>query len=754
LVTKTPIAPKATSAALPFPVLASKLSPTLGRPGIVSRATLLDRLVASAATPVVAICAPAGYGKTVLAAEWAKRDPRPFVWLSIDDHDNDPAVLLTYLAVGLDQVEPINPAVLGALASRGASMARTVVPRLGAALSSKALPVVVVLDDAHLLHDQEGLDAVAVLVDHLPPGSQLAVASRGEPPLPVGRWRAAGRLAEFGPGDLAMDHHEAGLLLRAARLELPDGEVAELTRRTEGWPMALYLAALSIKAQHPRIGAGVRLSGRDRFLVEYLQSALLSRLSPTEVRFLTRTAVLDRLSGPLCDAVLGTTGSAAVLASLERSNLLVVPLDRQREWYRYHPLFRELLRGDLERHEPELVRELTLRAARWCADNELPEAAVGYAMDAGDAELVARGVEQVAIAVYRSGRLATVQRWFNWFDDHALLQRYPAVAVIGSWVQALGGHAAAAERWADAAEQGSYEGMLPDGSASIEGWRALLRAKLCRHGINQMRTDAELALTLLPVGSLWRGPAQLLLGISHLLAGDLGVADDCLAHAVEVAEEAGATVAATVALAERAILAIGRQDWQDAETLVEQGRSLVGKAHLEDCATSIVVYAAAARVAIHHGKVGQCGQDLARAQQLRPQATHALPYYAVQARLELIRAYLALTDVAGARTVLREVDDLLRWRPRLGTLPDQANQLRTQLDSIRGDAIGASSLTMAELRLLPLLPTHHSFREIGEHLQLSRHTVKTQALSVYRKLGVSSRNEAIQRARSLGLLAA
>jgi LuxR family transcriptional regulator, maltose regulon positive regulatory protein len=741
-------------AAPSFPVLEAKLTPPFERPGMVSRVDLLDQLEASAATPVVTICAPAGYGKTVLAAEWAKRDPRPFVWLSIDRHDNDPAVLLTYMAVGLDRVEPIDPAVMGALASRGASIAQTVVPRLGAALSGKALPVVVVLDDVHLLDDREGLDAVAVLVDHLPPGSQLAVTSRGEPPLPVARWRAEGRLAEFGPGDLAMGPLEADLLLRAARVELPDADVAELTWRTEGWPVALYLAALSIKAQHPRNGAGVGQSGRDRFLVDYLQSVLLSRLSPTEVQFLTRTAVLDRLSGPLCDAVLGTTGSAAVLASLERSNLLVVPLDRQREWYRYHQLFRELLRGQLERHQPALVRELTRRAARWCQHHGLPEAAIDYAMDAGDADQVARGVEQLAIGVYRSGRLATVQRWFDWFDDHGLIQQYPAVAVIGAWVQALGGHAAAAERWADAAERGSYQGTLPDGSASIDGWRALLRAKLCRHGVKQMRADAELALTLLPVGSLWRAPAQLLLAISHLLAGDLDLADGLLAQAVEVAEDAGATVAATVALAERAILAIGRQDWHDAETLVEQARSLVGKAHLEACVTSVVVYAAAARVAIHHGKVDQAERDLARAKQLRPQATHALPYYAVQARLELIRAHLALSDLAGARTVLREVDDLLRWRPRLGTLPQHATQLRSQLDHIRADAIGASSLTMAEQRLLPLLSTHHSFREIGQRLHISHHTVKTQAMSIYRKLGVSSRSQAIQRARGLGLLAA
>jgi LuxR family transcriptional regulator, maltose regulon positive regulatory protein len=740
-------------AAPSFPIVESKLTPAPTRPGIVSRVRLLDWLEASAATPVVAICAPAGYGKTMLAAEWAKRDPRPFVWLSIDRHDNDPAVLLAYLAVGLDRVEPIDPAVMGTLACRGVSISQTVLPRLGAALASKALPVVLVLDDVHLLQDQQGLDALAVLVDHLPAGSQLVVTSRGEPPLPVARWRAEGRLAELGPGELAMSPGEAGSLLGAAGVELADSEVAELTRRAEGWPVALYLAALAHKAAGQQGTAGFAFTGDDRFLADYLHAELLAHLPTERVAFLTRTAVLDRLSGPLCDAILETTGSAEMLESLERSNLLVVPLDRQRDWYRYHPLFRELLRGQLERHEPELVRELTLRAARWCQHHGLLEGAIGYAMDAGDADLAARGVEQATIGVYRSGRLATVQRWFDWFDDHGLIQQYPAVAVLGAWVQALDGHAAAAERWADAAERGSYAGMLPDGSASVEGWRALLRAKLCRHGVRQMRADAELALTLLPVGSLWRAPATLLLGISHLLAGDPGVADRLVAEAVQVAQDSGATVAASVALAERAILAIGRQDWRAAESLVNQARSVVASARLEECVTSLVVYAASARVAIQHGDLEQAGQDLARARQLRPLATHALPYYAVQARLELTRAYIALTDLAAARGVLREVDELLRWRPDLGTLAHQAGQLRSHLDQVRGEAIGTAPLSTAELRLLPLLATHLTFREIGQRLYVSQHTVKTQAMSIYRKLGATSRGQAVQRVQEIGLLA-
>jgi len=180
---------------------------------------------------------------------------------------------------------------------------------------------------------------------------------------------------------------------------------------------------------------------------------------------------------------------------------------------------------------------------------------------------------------------------------------------------------------------------------------------------------------------------------------------------------------------------------------------VVATAHLEECVTSLVLYAAGARVAVHHGRLDQAEQDLARAQQLRPQATHALPYYAVQARLELTRAYLALTDMAAARRVLGEVDDLLRWRPDLGTLPHQAGRLRSQLDRARGDVIGAAPLTTAELRVLPLLATHLSFREMGQRLYVSQHTVKSQVMSIYRKLGVASRSQAVQRVQEIGLVA-
>jgi len=305
-----PVAPSRRLAAGPsFPILEPKLAPPFRRQGLVARPQLLDRLTAASSVPVVALVAPPGYGKTTLLAHWVEQDPRPVVWLSVDQHDNDPAVLLTYLAVALDRVEPIDPRVFGALVAPGTSLLATVVPRLGAALASAAHPLVVVIDDLQLLHTQECLDALVMLADHLGEGSQLVLAGRGEPRLPVPRLRAEGQVVELGPEALAMDRHEADALLQGVEVDLPEAEVAQLVRRTEGWPVAVYLAALSLKATGTKPGTAAALVGDDRFLVDYVQSVLVADLSPGTVQFLTRTAVLDRLSGPLCDATLATTGS-------------------------------------------------------------------------------------------------------------------------------------------------------------------------------------------------------------------------------------------------------------------------------------------------------------------------------------------------------------------------------------------------------------------------------------------------------------
>jgi LuxR family transcriptional regulator, maltose regulon positive regulatory protein len=738
-------------AAQPYPqIFESKLRRPWVRPGIVSRAALVDRLLASHQVPVVSVVAPAGYGKTTLLAQWAERRGRT-AWVSLDERDNDPEILLACAAAALNRVEGIDPGLLRTRWLGGASIAATAVTRLVGAMSAMAEPVALVLDHVEQVSNQDCRDAVAELALHLPVGSQLAIATRDAPPLPMARLRAAREVVEVGVDDLAMDPSEARGLLAAVGVRLGDADHGQLIERTEGWPVGLYLAALAIKAGGPEATAGLRFSGDDRLMAEYLGSELLSRLSADEVSFLTRTSMLERMCGPLCDAMLGATGSAAMLASLERSNLLLVALDRRAEWYRYHHLLQDLLVAELQRREPEIVPRLHLGAAAWYEANGLPELAIDHAQAAGDTDRVARLVLDVMNPVWASGRVDTVLGWMEWFEHRNLIERYPAVAVHGALIFALLGRPAKAERWAAAAERAPSTGRLSDGS-TMEGYLAYLRAILCREGVQEMRRDAQLAWDGLSPLSPYRVAMLHTEGLSYLLEGDLDRADPIFARAFDAAMEARALPFAPVLLAERCIVAAGRDDWPSAVTLAEQAASMVRGGEFDDYWTSALVYAWAARAAIHRGDTAAARERVTRAARLRPLLTYALPVVSVQALLELARAYIALADPDGARAVLRQVSDILQQRPDLGVLPAEADELRAKVESIGRQGVGGSSLTTAELRILPLLATHLTFREIAERLYLSPYTEKTQALSVYRKFGVSSRSAAIERAHGVGAL--
>ena len=429
-----------------------------------------------------------------------------------------------------------------------------------------------------------------------------------------------------------------------------------------------------------------------------------------------------------------------------------MPLDAHRQWYRYHHLFRELLRAELVRAEPELVPRLLARAADWCEANGQPEAAIGYVQEAGDVDRAARLFVQSAVPMYESGQVATAERWLHWLERNGALERNAAIAVLGAIEATTQGRPAEAERWAEAAEHASCEGPLPDGSASIDSWRAVLRAARCQGGAVKMHADAALAVQTLARWSPLRPSALLFYALSQWLAGEVDEADDLLADAAEEGLELGGEEAAAVALAERAAFAIERGAWVKAEEFAEQALRVIRRKRLGEYPASALAYALVARVALHRGETERAREFLAQAQRLRPRLTYAAPYFAVQIRLELTRAYVAIADVGGAETMLREIDALLRRQPDLGALPAQAAELRARLKTMRADAPGVSSLTEAELRLLPHLATHLSFREIGERQYVSRHTVKSHAVAVYRKLNVSSRNGAVERARELGLL--
>jgi len=733
---------------LGFSLPESKFHPPAARAGIVPRTALLERLAATQA-PVTTVIAPPGYGKTTLLAQWAERIGSRAAWLSCDDGDNDPVVLLSALAVALDRIGPVDPAIFSALASSGADI--SVVPRFVSAIASLQPPVTVLLDHAEAIASRQCLNTIAEFALRLPPGWQLAVASRAELPLPTARLRAEGGIREVTTDDLTMGPLEAAHLLKGAGAEVDEAALHDLLQRTEGWSTGLYIAALAMNSGTPHSDVGFTFTGDDVYMGDYLRSELLGRVSGAEASFLTRTSVLDRMCGPLCDAILGAQGSGRVLEQIEARNLLVVPLDRRREWYRYHHLLRELLQAELRRREPDLAQDLHFRAAMWFEANALPEAAIEHAQAAGDYDRVARLILELQQPVWASGRVETVRRWMEWLSDVTAAEHYGAITAHGSLFAALLGRAGEAERWVAAAERATPAGILPDGS-TMEGTLAYLRACLCRDGVAEMRRDAQIAWDGLSPASPYRATMLYTEGLSSLLEDDPDRADPILARALDVSVHVGSPPLTGLILAQRCSVAAQRNSWSEVASLAQRAVGIVQAGRFDDYWTSALVYAWAARAALHQGNISQGRLYLGRAARLRPLLTYALPVVSVQALLEMARCYITLTDPAGAAAVLTQTQDILQQRPDLGVLPQRAAELQSKLATLKAGAVGPSALTAAELRLLPLLPTHLSFPEMAAELFLSPHTVRSQMKSIYRKLDATTRTEAVTRARELGLL--
>ncbi len=395
----------------------------------------MNRLRATRSSRLVTLVAPAGYGKSTVLAQWANRDERQLAWLSLDERDDDAVVLLRHLAAALNELEPIAPEVLHALADPGESVWTSAVPRVTDFLESFA-PCVLVLDNASLLQSRSAADLLVAVIDHLPPGSTLVLAGRAEPKLPLAALRAAGRLVELGPDLLAMTEREAEQLVRATGLELGREELETLLARGAGWPAGLYLGALAISE-----GGGSYVGGDDRYLSDYFRTSCLEGVSRATLEFLTRTSVLETLSGPLCDAVLTRTRSGTKLAALHGRGLFLLSIDRRREWYRYHPLFRDLLRRELDEREPGAACELRLRAARWFEAAGDIESAVAATAAAGQTERVV----QLIVSACRHADGEGVQRWLEHLPDELELDAHPELAAVVAQMRDTTDRAAEAE---------------------------------------------------------------------------------------------------------------------------------------------------------------------------------------------------------------------------------------------------------------------------------------------------------------------
>ena len=662
------------------------------------------------------VVAPAGYGKTTLLSEWAACDGRRFAWMDLATGDDDPDRLL-------------------------AAVRRNV--------HDGQTPTVLVVDSAHLLREPETFDALDELARSMPCGSQLVLASRSEPELPVGSLRADRRIFELRAADMAMTHSEAGALLAAAGIRVATEGLDKLMRRTEGWPAGLYLASLSLRAQRNVDDALARFAGDDQVVADYLRDALLAQLEPDQLTFLLRTSILGTLTGSLCDAVLDDGGSARMLGELARSNVLLVSLDRGGTAYRHHALFGEMLRAELRRLDPWREPLLHARASAWYEEHGDIDSAIHHAVATGDPDQSGELLWRHASSYIGHGDNEALQSWLAHFTEDQLAD-IPTLAVASATSRLAAGEGDQARHWVSAATRGVAH-HASTGARILDGPLVLLQAAVAEHGLAQMSRDAERACAVSPEDGDTRSFARLLSGVAHHLSGERPRARAALEEGARSSAVTAPHVQA-LCLAQLALLEMDEDDWDAATTLSERARSRVEGCGLADYPIVALVYAVSAVAGSHGGRVEEAHRDLRTANSLAARLVDFLPWYEAETRVALARASLGLSDVAGARSVLAGAGRLVRRIPESTTLRVWLRETYSQLDAATGSAGDGLTLTAAELRVLRMLPTHLSFPAIAKQLFVSTNTVKTHVRALYRKLDASSRSEAVSHAAAAGLL--
>ena len=731
-------------------VVETKLHPPPVPANVAARRRLARRL-AESHTSLVVVSAPAGYGKSTLLAQHAAESEaagRPLAWLSLDSADNDPVVLLSGLATALARITPVEPQVFRGLTGARKSIDRVVLPGLVNALGGQ-LGLTLALDDLHRLDEPASLSIVAFLAEHVPSSARVVVATRDASALPLGRIRVGGGLLELDAQDLALGRGEVEGLLRAAAVPVHEEQLDAIVLRTEGWPLAVFLTVHALAASTDRaVGIADLIAGDDRDIVDYFSSELLSRQSPESLAFLLRTSILERLSAPLCDAVLDRGDSASLLAALEDENLFLVPLDRAREWYRYHPLFRDVLRTELNRHDPGAAATLHRRAAEWHDRHGTAEEAVAHALAAPDMARAAELVVANARTLQNSGRNATIRRWIDAFTDEDVARSAP-LAMTCAYLMFLLGQRDRARRYVALAQSGNWSGVGALGESSLESAVALANAVFGCDGVSSMHAHAVTAYRLEPVGRPAHEPAAHALGMSLLL---LGRTDE----AVPLLEEAAAlgparAVVTLMSLGQLAQIALEERRDEEAEALATRGLALAHRLGLEERIASASLHVALACLGVNRGD-RRAREHLDHGVSLVA-GLSAMPLLEIQTRALLGRVALALGEPELAASLLEQARRGLARFPDAGVLSRLLAREEHQLEAVRGGGgVLPDHLTNAERRVLDLLPTHLSVSAIAEVLHISTNTVKSHQRAIYRKLGVARRADAVSAARRLGIL--
>jgi LuxR family maltose regulon positive regulatory protein len=525
----------------------------------------------------------------------------------------------------------------------------------------------------------------------------------------------------------------------------------DLVERTEGWPAGIYMVALSLR-DNPAPRDFIRgFTGSNRFVVDFLTEEVLSR-QPSHVRqFLLRTSILGRFAAPLCDTVAGTASAAKVIDLLERENLFLVPLDDDRQWFRYHHLFRQMLRSQLARTEPDIVPELNRRASLWHEVEGSAEEAVRYALAAGDTrratDLMARYWYEFVFA----GRTATVRGWTRSLGD-GRIRVDPVAAHVAALVAALSGDRESVARWLPVMDAAEHEGPLPDGMPSLRFSAALIRGTWGFEGLAAQREAAALAVELEPdPASRWYGMAWTSLGWSLFLAGEPGAA---AALERAVLNETSIPLVRMVALATASLVATAEGRAAQADDLAYAAREVADNSGLTDAPQSSLVWSAVGEAHARQGRLDEARAAFSHAVQSRRRWFGIGPWYTLDALLRLAGALIDAGDRAEAAALLAEAGNTLASqaggaRAQQARLEGLAHRLTARLPAAKEPG---EPLTERERAVLRLLRSTLSLREIGRELFLSANTIKTHTRAIYRKLGATTRAEAVERGYQLGLL--
>jgi LuxR family maltose regulon positive regulatory protein len=749
----------AISRASATPVLAAtKLHIPALRSGHLHRVELVGTLIAQGQSRVALVAAAPGSGKTSLLSEWHAdpRERRPFAWISLDTADNDPVRFWDGVFAALQTTVPeIGGSAQAALHSPGTTVTDQVLPLLINDLAELAEPVVLVLDDYHLIENREIHGAIGLLVERLPSIAQLVISTRSDPPLPLSRLRARGQLIEIRGGDLRFNVVEAGAFLNeVVGLDLEPDEIARLHERTEGWAAGLQLAGLSLRGREDHRQFIDSFAGDDHHIVEYLGFELLDN-EPSELReFMIQTSVLERLSGPLCAAVTGDPDSEWLLRRMERENAFVIALDSRREWYRYHHLFAELLRT-----RPGLVVELHRRASAWYRDADAIHEAIEHATAAGD---FGDAIELITTHWYeflQRGRQETVASWIDQLPSETVVHD-PNLCLTRAWLGVNTGRLDEVDRWIEAAGRAADEQPEAEELPPLESGVASLRAihRYMSGNVSAAVAAGRRALALERGGaaSPWRPVGCPVLGLSLHWHGEREDAIQTLTEAVRIARANGNHLAAMHASGGLAAIEYERGDAASANARVAEAIALAEEHDLSEHWASSLSLAVHGQLLARSDDPEAADQLLLRASELARRGVASVEIAYSLLALSSIRQRLGRRDEAQriyeeARTAVARCEDPGILDARLARAERQA-KLASPPRAGRTSGRSSDALSDAELSVLRLLRSELSQREIAGELHLSFNTIKTHTRNIYRKLGVAERTEAISRARELSLI--